>query len=216
MVLLDKNTRNKVAKRKLKASESVVPAVIENTSGKREVVVGIDASTAVVGICVLDYKTGDLILLTHKKLDKFKDEYDKGDNFTNDWVESDWIVKRVFVEEAAKKFSPGFSSAGTIMVLGRFNGIISYMVYKWFNVKPIQIPVRSARKSIGVNIDYKDKSKSTKEKVGCIVHAMFPDYPWVTRVAKVGKFKGQTIYDKTDEDRVDAVVLAKAGRIMFP
>ena len=78
------------------------------------------------------------------------------------------------------------------------------------------VPVRSARKSIGVNINYKDKSKSTKEKVGLIVRTMFPSYPWITRVATAGKFKGQTIYDKVDEDQVDAVVLAKAGRILFP
>lgn len=202
-----------MAKRKPKASE---PVIVEDTSGKREVVVSLDISTFCCGVCVLDYKTGDLVLLTHKKLDKFDDEYEKGDNFSNDWVDETWNVKRVFIEEAAKKFSSGLSSAGTIMTLGRFNGIISYMVYKWFGVKPIQIPVRTARKVAGININYKDKTSTTKEKVGVIVHTMYPNYPWVMRVAKVGKFKGQTIYDKTDEDRVDAVVLAKAGRIMFP
>jgi len=205
-----------MAKRKLKVSEPIVPVIVEDTSGKREVVLGLDISTSTVGICVLDYKTGDLVLLTHKRLDKFEDEYEKGDNFINDWVDPTWVVKRVYIEEAAKKFSFGLSSAGTIMTLGRFNGIISYMVYKWWGIKPTMVSVRSARSRLGIKIDYKDKTASTKDKVGLIVRTMHPEFPWVTKLAKAGKFKGQTVLEKFNEDMVDAWVIGAAGRIMFP
>ena len=205
-----------MAKRKLnpKVNEPII--AVEDISGKREVVVSFDISTSCTGVCVLDYKTGDLVLLAHKRLDKFDDEYEKGDNFSNDWIDPTWNVKRVYIEEAAKKFTSGFSSAGTIMTLGRFNGIISYMVYKWWGVKPTMVSVRSARSRLGIKIDYKDKTTSTKDKVGLIVRTMHPEFPWVTKVAKAGKFKGQTVLEKFNEDMVDAWVIGAAGRIMFP
>ena len=57
---------------------------------------GPDISTSVVGICVLDSKTGQLVKLTHKKLVKFDDEYEKADNFLSDWIEPNWKVRRIY------------------------------------------------------------------------------------------------------------------------
>lgn len=184
--------------------------------GKRLVDVGFDISTATIGICVLDSKTGELVKLTHKKLTKFEDEYEKADNFLTDWVEPSWNIRKIYIEEAAKKFTPGFSSADTIMTLGRFNGIISYNVYKIFGVKPIMINVRSARAKLNIKIDYKDKTSSTKDKVFLIVRTLNPDFPWITHEAKTGKFKGQFVYDKVNEDMTDAWILCRAGMILHP
>jgi hypothetical protein len=164
----------------------------------------------------LDSKTGELVKLTHKKLTKWKDEYEKADNFLSDWIESDWQVRRVYIEEAAKKFTPGFSSADTIMTLGRFNGILSYMVYQLFGVKPIMVNVRSARAKLGIKIDYKDKSISTKDKVFLIVRTLNPDFPWIMHEAKTGKFKGRMVYDKVNEDMCDSWVLCRAGMLLNP
>lgn len=186
------------------------------TTEVKEVCVSFDISTSVVGICVLDAKTGDLVKLTHKKLTKWNDEYDKADNFLSDWIDPVWKVKRVYIEEAAKKFTPGFSSADTIMTLGRFNGIISYMIYKWWGIKPIMINVRSARSRLNIKIDYKDKSSSTKDKVFSFVRTLNPDFPWIIREAKSGKFKGQMIYDKVNEDLCDAWVICKGGMLLKP
>jgi hypothetical protein len=188
----------------------------ETTGEKRLVDIAFDISTSCTGICVLDSKTGELVKLTHKKLTKWKDEYEKADNFLSDWIESDWQVRRVYIEEAAKKFTPGFSSADTIMTLGRFNGIISYMVYQLFGVKPIMVNVRSARAKLGIKIDYKDKSISTKDKVFLIVRTLNPDFPWIMHEAKTGKFKGQMVYDKVNEDMCDSWVLCRAGMLLNP
>lgn len=188
----------------------------ETTGEKRLVDIAFDISTSCTGICVLDSKTGELVKLTHKKLTKWKDEYEKADNFLSDWIESDWQVRRVYIEEAAKKFTPGFSSADTIMTLGRFNGILSYMVYQLFGVKPIMVNVRSARAKLGIKIDYKDKSISTKDKVFLIVRTLNPDFPWIMHEAKTGKFKGQMVYDKVNEDMCDSWVLCRAGMLLNP
>ena len=183
---------------------------------KRLVELGFDISTSVVGICILDSKTGELVKLTHKKLVKFDDEYEKADNFLTDWVEPDWKVRRIYIEEAAKKFTPGFSSADTIMTLGRFNGIISYLVYKLFGVKPIMVNVRSARSKLNIKIDYKDKTSSTKDKVLLAVRTLNPDFPWIIREAKSGQFKGQMIYDKVNEDMADSWVICRGGMLLNP
>ena len=198
------------------SNPSTLPTSGETTGEKRIVDLGLDISTSVVGICVLDSKTGELVKLTHKKLVKFDDEYEKADNFVSDWVEPDWKVRRIYIEEAAKKFTPGFSSADTIMTLGRFNGILSYMVYKLFDVKPIMVNVRSARSRLNIKIDYKDKTSSTKDKVLLSVRTINPHFPWIIREAKTGQFKGQMIYDKVNEDMADSWVICRGGMLLNP
>ena len=195
---------------------STVSSSGEATSEKRIVDLGLDISTSVVGICALDSKTGQLIKLTHKKLVKFEDEYEKADNFLSDWIDPSWKVRRIYIEEAAKKFTPGFSSADTIMTLGRFNGILSYMVYQLFGVKPIMVNVRSARSKLNIKIDYKDKNSSTKDKVLLHVRTLNPSFPWIIREAKTGQFKGQMIYDKVNEDMCDSWVICRGGMLLNP
>ena len=196
---------------------SPVPPSGEATGeGKRLVDLGLDISTSCTGICVIDSKTGQLVKLTHKKLVKFEDEYEKADNFLSDWIDPSWKVRRIYIEEAAKKFTPGFSSADTIMTLGRFNGILSYMVYQLFGVKPIMVNVRSARSKLNIKIDYKDKSSSTKDKVLLHVRTLNPSFPWIIREAKTGQFKGQMIYDKVNEDLSDAWIICRGGMLLNP
>jgi hypothetical protein len=125
-------------------------------------------------------------------------------------------VRRIFVEEAAKKFSPGFSSAGTIFALASFNGIVSYLAHELFGVKPQMINVRSARKQLGIKINYKDKTKDTKTKVFEAVVGLNPDFPWEQHVAKTGKRKGQTVYGKHNFDMADAWVICRGGQLIHP
>jgi hypothetical protein len=182
---------------------------------KKEVDIGLDISTSVVGICVLESSSGSLIYLGHVKLTSYDNEYDKADNFDHSWYDaSNWNVRRVFIEEAAKRFSPGFSSADTIMTLGRFNGILSYKIYQLTGKKPVMVNVKTARSKLGIKINYSDKTKSTKQKVFEAVRALNPNFSWVTRMAKTGRFKGQLVYDKVNEDRSDAWVICRGGQIM--
>ena len=182
---------------------------------QKEVDIGLDISTSVVGVCVLEASTGKFLYLGHQKLTKYDSEYDKADNFSDAWLDKTWKIRKVYIEEAAKKFSPGFSSADTIMTLGRFNGILSYQIYKWTGVKPVMVNVRSARSKLNIKIDYKDKTKDTKEKVLEIVIERNPTFPWLTHVAKTGKFKGDLVYDKVNCDMADAYVIARGGQLLI-
>lgn len=186
-----------------------------NSEAKIDVDIGLDISTSVVGICVLESVSGKLLHLGHVKLTAYDNEYDKADMFDESWYNPTlWNVRRVYIEEAAKKFSPGFSSADTIMTLGRFNGILSYKIYKLTGKKPVMVNVRSARSKLGIKINYSDKTKNTKQKVFEAVRALNPSFSWVTHLAKTGQFKGQTVYDKVNEDRSDAWVICRGGQML--
>lgn len=129
---------------------------------------------------------------------------------------TNYRANRVFVEEAAMRFSPGFSSAKTLFSLARFNGIVSYLSHELFDVKPKMINVRSARKKLGIKIDYKDKSKDTKTKVFEAVRKLNPTFTWDQHIAKTGKSKGLLVYGKHNFDMADAWVICRGGQILHP
>ena len=194
---------------------------VSNTreTGKIKVQAGFDISTSAIGICILEESTGKLIHLDNVKMTstKLTDEYDKSDFFEKEllsWWKDEWVPSKIYIEKAAMMFTPGMSSAQTIMTLGRFNGIISNILYKKFGIKPTMIGVTSARSKLGIKIDRKDKSKTTKDKVFEIVKTMHPEFPWITHIAKNGKFKDQLVYDKENYDMCDAFVIVAGGRLL--
>lgn len=189
--------------------------ITKTNTAKTVVDIGLDISTSTVGVCVLEAATGKMLYLSHVAMTKYSNEYDKADNFGDAWLQLDkWSVRKIYIEEAAKKFSPGFSSADTIMTLGRFNGILSYKIYQMTGVRPVMINVRSARSKLSIKIDYSDKTKTTKQKVFETVKALNPGFPWISHVAKTGKFKGQNVYDKVNEDRSDAWIICRGGQLL--
>jgi hypothetical protein len=216
-----KSKKEKIHKTQTAVEENIAKQVNNeednqsNIDGPIEVALGLDISTSTVGVCLLECGTGKLLLLTHKKLAKYNDEYERGDNFSFAELGIDskkYCVTKIYVEEAAKKFTPGFSSANTIMTLGRFNGIISYMAYKAFGIKPVMVNVRSARSKLGIKIDYKDKSQNTKQKVMAQVIRINPDDHWWD--VKINPDNGEKKYSKACEDRADAYVICKGGILL--
>lgn len=188
---------------------------------KTEVDIGLDVSTAIVGVCVLDHNTGNLISLFPIKLTSTKlvDLWDKSIEFQAEFSKNmspAWTIKRIFVEDIAKKFSPGFSSAGTIVTLAKMNAIACLIAFNMFQVKPTFINVRSARAQLGIKIDTKDKTKSTKDKVFEKVLVLNPNFGWMQHVAKTGKSAGQMVYDVCNQDMGDAWIAAKGGQKLFP
>lgn len=183
-----------------------------------DTILGMDISTSCIGVILLDKQTGKLQKMFAIKLtsSKLKDVYDKVDYAVNKLTcevdLSTYKIQKIFIEEAAKKFTPGFSSANTLFLLARFNGIISNEVRKMFGPKPEMVNVRTARKSLGLKINYKDKSINTKTKIFQAVQKINPTFPWEQHVAKSGKLKGQMVFSKTNEDIADSWVVAEYGR----
>tara|TARA_Y100000310_G_C20342700_1_gene650559 strand:- start:168 stop:635 length:468 start_codon:yes stop_codon:yes gene_type:complete len=118
-------------------------------------------------------------------------------------------IHKILIEENLQAFRPGFSSAKTLMTLARFNGVISYICYDKFNIKPDYINVNVARKSVGLKLDRKSE-KTTKEQVLEWVSSKVPEHSWSTRVIKSGPRKGVTVINEGCFDSADAYVIASA------
>lgn len=49
-------------------------------------------------------------------------------------VRRSYIIEKVYIEQSLQAFRPGFSSAKTILTLAKFNGIVSYLVRRVFEI----------------------------------------------------------------------------------
>lgn len=121
-------------------------------------VVGLDVSTSCIGVAFVQDKSGVICReyighidpTVHGKslflrADAFSEQFDL---FLASRVEPQ--IHDVYIEDAAKKFSQGMSSADTISTLMRFNGIVSYIVYKTLGIEPKYISPGEARKLCGL------------------------------------------------------------------
>jgi len=126
-----------------------------------ELILGLDVSTSVTGICILDaaarsHDNGKHILhLDRVEFKKCKTFWDKADLIA---LEFDTLLKkypgnyRVVLEEPLMGFRAGMSSAATITTLMRFNGIVSYIARDMFKVDPEYIASSHARKICGIKM----------------------------------------------------------------
>lgn len=191
----------------------------DNLKFTQEVDLGLDISTAVTGVVLLDHLTGDLVKMDHIKLNiaKLTNLFEKAD-YAADWLNQNvnsYFVKRIFVEANAKGFSVGFSSADTLFTLAKMNALISYLAHKQFGVEVFNVNVTSARSKIGYKDNRKIK-KPVKEKVREFVLAANPALPVKTHIAKTGKSKGLSVMDAECADEVDAWVICRGGQLLNP
>lgn len=136
-------------------------------------ILGLDVSTSVVGICILDQDksvndTDYISKFDSVNFKKCKTLWEKADlmseHFTNLRNEfSD--IKSIAVEEPLMGFRAGMSSAQTIAMLMRFNGIVSYMSRCFFDVDPVYINSAHARKKCGIKMQKTKIAGPQKEQV---------------------------------------------------
>ncbi len=132
-------------------------------------ILGLDISTSVVGICLLDIDAA-VIKNSHIDLRKVTDFYEM-----LDLVEAELSTypepNAVFVEEPVMSFSKGKSSALSIATLQAFNGAVRYIAWnKWR--KPVSlVSARSARSKLKIDtklpkgLSAYHKKKQLKEKI---------------------------------------------------
>lgn len=164
---------------------------------------GIDCSTSVIGISLLDESSQikKLDYIDLRKIDSFWEKADYAKKILEKLI-IEHEIENIFIEESFSKFSPGMSSSATIDKLAKFNGLISYFVYNKFGTPPIAINVNHARKLCSIRIDRKDKSITTKEKVFVWFQK---NYFWDFPLKKTGKPADCCF------DMVDAFVICMAG-----
>jgi len=181
----------------------------------KDVHIGLDISTSVIGISILDPE-GELFDLRCIKFNSNKQTFwEKTDSVKKFMLDlsDEFNVKQVFVEENLQKFRPGFSSAKTLTTLAKMNGIVSFIAHDIFNVIPFNVKVNSARKVLGIEINRKAKTYKTKQQVFDQVRDRIK-YDWPQKVLRGGPNKGKTIFDNSCYDMADAWVVCKAGQLL--
>lgn len=124
-------------------------------------ILGLDVSTSVTGVCILDpsvipdNKGSHILHLDRVELKKCKTFWEKADLIS---VEFSQLLQKypgqftVVLEEPLMGFQAGMSSAATITMLMRFNGICSYISREIFKVDPEYISASHARKLCGIKM----------------------------------------------------------------
>lgn len=155
----------------------ILPWVVQgnNEYVKEKRIIGLDVSTSVTGICILNPEIplndegSHILYLDRVDFKKCNTLWDKADLMA---LELDRLLKlhqgnyKVYLEEPLMGFRTGMSSAATITTLMRFNGIVSYISRDIFKVDPQYISSASARKACGIKMQKTSKAgMSGKEQV---------------------------------------------------
>lgn len=124
-------------------------------------ILGLDVSTSVTGVCIIDPtvmpddRGSHIRHLDRIEFKKCKTLWEKADMVA---VELSNLLGqhpgdyKVALEEPLMGFRTGMSSAATITMLMRFNGIVSYISREIFKVDPQYIAAASARKLCGIKM----------------------------------------------------------------
>jgi hypothetical protein len=183
------------------------------------IILGLDVSTSVTGVCVIDStvqpddKGSHILLLDRIEFKGCNTLWEKADQVNRALlqIESDIYLKtnrvpsidRVVLEEPLMGFRPGMSSAQTITQLMRFNGVVSYLARQKTHCEPEYIGSAHARKLCGMKLQRTSVAGPQKEQVFAhmashdLKHVQWP----LTKMGKVVPWS---------RDATDAYVIARA------
>tara|TARA_R100000808_G_C2150155_1_gene158786 strand:- start:2604 stop:3131 length:528 start_codon:yes stop_codon:yes gene_type:complete len=164
-------------------------------------ILGLDISTSITGYTVLD-DNGNIVVCDHIDLRKQKDFFQKATTVEAVLVDikKQHSIKNVYIELPFMFFKSGGSSAITMSVLQRFNGVISWMCYNLFKVTPEYFGATEARKLCGIKVPRGQKAKDVVMKFVLDTEAEFSVEYTRNNNPKAGY-----------ADRADSYVIAKAG-----
>ena len=176
-------------------------------------ILGVDISTSITGFAIvadnqiLYYDSVDLrkykdvfektIAMKEKLLDLFEMYQCDNENFIGS---SEYPIEHIYIEQSLHMFMGGKSSAKTLSTLTRFNGIVSWLIYELFEIKPKFIGASSARKQAGIKVPRGQKAKQV-----VLQHLLENEPAFSVEYTKHGNPKPESY------DRADAIIVAKAG-----
>tara|TARA_Y100000361_G_scaffold59787_2_gene52363 strand:- start:354 stop:872 length:519 start_codon:yes stop_codon:yes gene_type:complete len=164
-------------------------------------ILGLDISTSIVGVCVYD-DTKEKIVKTDyidlRKVSGFLHKAKAVEDYINKHLK-DQKIDYIFIEEALMFFRRGGSTAKTMAVLQRFNGIVSWLCFKVLQIEPRYITPISARSRCGIKVP---RGKKAKEVV---MEHFIESQEFEIQYTRYGNVQ------KYCYDIADAVVIAKAA-----
>lgn len=165
-------------------------------------ILGLDISTSVVGIAILD-KDKKLIFYNGIKFKANMDLETRAEFLQNtiQVLDAQWRIDHVFVEQPFIAFSGGKTTAVTMSKLQRFNGMCCYGVYSIFGNSPTLIQANKARGLVGIKVKRGQKAKPV------VLEWVKEEYKddFTHEMTKFGNPKPSTY------DMADAIVVARAG-----
>ena len=116
------------------------------------------------------------------------------------WGDSEYPVQHIYVEQPFTFFNSGGSSGKTMAALQRFNGIVSWLLFVVFEIRPEYIGATSARKQVGIKVPRGQKAKQV-----VLEHLLDTEPAFKVEYTRHGNPKPESY------DRADAIIVAMAG-----
>ena len=178
-------------------------------------ILGVDISTSITGFAIV--ADGQLVYYDSIDLRKHNDIFDKTIaikekildlyemyqcNNDDAWRigNSEYPIQHIYVEQPFTFFNSGGSSAKTMAALQKFNGIVSWLLFEIFEIKPEFIGATAARKQAGIKVPRGQKAKKV------VLEYLLENEPaFNVEYTRHGNPKPESY------DRADAIVIAKAG-----
>jgi len=172
------------------------------------VILGLDVSSTISGICVLDdgeLEYSDILDTRNRK--KYPHTNDLATEFNDLMIELNkkYEITDIYIEERLLGFARGRTSTKTIVKLSEVNAVYTLICEQIFGVRPEKIRAVTARKKVG--IDTKGFSgKDSKQHVLDVVESSVSGFSY--NLTRYGNPKPGS------HDRADAYVIARAGELL--
>ena len=121
-------------------------------------ILGLDVSTSITGVTLLNDE-GEVVYNDAWDTRKYKNFFQKAEYVEKQLEKLPKGIKAAYIEQSLQSFRSGFSSAKTLSTLARFNGVVSWMVYRILQTEPEYIAATSARKQVGITVPRGTKAK---------------------------------------------------------
>ena len=124
-------------------------------------ILGLDISTSITGYTILDNK-GNIVVCDHIDLRKEKNFFKKVQaiELQIKKINNEYLIDKIYIEQSLQSFRSGFSSAQTLSLLSKINGIVSWICYNTFADEPLYLAATSARKLCGIKVPRGQKAKA--------------------------------------------------------
>ena len=173
-------------------------------------ILGLDISTTMIGVAVIDEEASRVIHSTGWDLSKIDSVYTKYETVGAELHELriNYDITDVFIETALKRFIPGKSRTDTLIKLAKFNGVISWLCFETWGKEPTFINVNTARSLYGLSFPRSTKGPQRKKMViEAVIEKEKTDFSY--EMARGGKN-----YKRGTDDKADAIVIARAGEFL--
>ena len=180
-------------------------------------ILGVDVSTSITGFAVI--ADDQLVYYDSIDLRKYKNVFDKtiaikekildlyemyqlnnDDSYSAGFGDAMFPIEHIYIEQPFTFFNSGGSSGKTMAALQRFNGIVSWLLFEVFEIRPEYIGATSARKQVGIKVPRGQKAKQV-----VLEHLLETEPAFNIEYTRHGNPKPESY------DRADAIIIAKAG-----